>query len=60
VAYCFDAIEMSVIRASTNSGNRASARVLEKLGFAFVSRREVGGLDTVFYEVQRIASRSEP
>ncbi len=35
------------IRASTDVGNQASARVLEKLGLGFERRAVVGGLDRV-------------
>jgi [ribosomal protein S5]-alanine N-acetyltransferase len=51
-AYCFEVLEMPVVRASTNVGNAASARVLEKLGF----RLTRPGLDTVFYELRRDAA----
>jgi [ribosomal protein S5]-alanine N-acetyltransferase len=56
VEYCFDSLGMSVLRASTDVGNVASIRVLEKLGFSFVRRGAVGGLDTVFYELSRRSS----
>jgi RimJ/RimL family protein N-acetyltransferase len=55
IAYCFDSLAMSVVRASTDAANMASIRVLEKLGFDFVHRSTVGGLDTVFYELARRA-----
>ncbi|RPJ72107.1 MAG: N-acetyltransferase [Acidobacteria bacterium] len=55
IDYCFGSLVMPVIRASTDTGNRASARVLEKLGFCVVDRRTVGGLDTLFYELAREA-----
>jgi [ribosomal protein S5]-alanine N-acetyltransferase len=51
--YCFDSLAMPAIRASTDAANGASVRVLEKLGFGFVRRDAVGGLDTVFYELAR-------
>jgi len=50
IRYCFDSLDMPVVRASTDVANAASVRVLEKLGFRFVRRSTVGGLDTVFYE----------
>jgi ribosomal-protein-alanine N-acetyltransferase len=50
MTYCFESLDMPVIRASTDVANTASIRVLEKLGFAFVRRLTVGGLDTAFYE----------
>jgi ribosomal-protein-alanine N-acetyltransferase len=49
--YCFDALGMPAVRASTDVGNAASIRVLERLGFVFERRATVGGLDTVFYEL---------
>lgn len=55
IAYCFDGLSISIVRASTDAANVASIRVLEKLGFDFVHRSTVGGLDTVFYELSRRA-----
>jgi ribosomal-protein-alanine N-acetyltransferase len=52
-AYCFDVLAMPVVRASTDVGNVASIRVLEKLGFHFLQQDVVGGLDTVFYELSQ-------
>jgi len=52
-AYCFNSLTIPVVRASTDAANVASIRVLEKLGFGFVRRDVVGGLDTVFYELTR-------
>jgi RimJ/RimL family protein N-acetyltransferase len=42
---------MPLVRASTDVGNVASIRVLEKLGARFDRRDTVGCLDTVFYEL---------
>jgi RimJ/RimL family protein N-acetyltransferase len=53
LAYCFETLDLPSVRASTDVGNVASVRVLEKLGFAFAERKTVGGLDTVFYELAR-------
>jgi ribosomal-protein-alanine N-acetyltransferase len=50
MTYCFDALHMPVVRASTDVANTASVRVLEKLGFGCVGRSTIGGLPTVFYE----------
>jgi RimJ/RimL family protein N-acetyltransferase len=55
LAYCFDALAMPRVRASTDVANAASVRVLEKLGAVLVEQRIVGGLDTAFYEVARDA-----
>jgi ribosomal-protein-alanine N-acetyltransferase len=52
MTYCFDSLHMLVVRASTDDANTASVRVLEKLGFRCVRRNTVGGLATVFYEMQ--------
>jgi RimJ/RimL family protein N-acetyltransferase len=51
--YCFESLGMPAVRASTDVANVASIRVLEKLGFQLTRRSTVGGLDTVFYELQR-------
>lgn len=59
IAHCFGSFDMPVVRASTDAANTASIRVLDKLGFGFVRRSTVGGLDTVFYELtRRAASRA--
>jgi ribosomal-protein-alanine N-acetyltransferase len=52
IAHAFDSLAMPVVRASTDTANAASIRVLEKLGFACVRRGTVGALDTLFYELQ--------
>jgi ribosomal-protein-alanine N-acetyltransferase len=57
LAYCFDVLDMPAVRASTDVGNTASIRVLDRLGFRFERRATVGGLDTVFYELTRPADR---
>jgi len=53
VDYCFTVLDMRVIAASADAANSASIRVLEKLGFQLTRRLEVGGLDTVFFELRR-------
>jgi [ribosomal protein S5]-alanine N-acetyltransferase len=53
IEYCFGQLDMPVIRASTDVGNAASVRVLEKLGFTPIRRDTVNGLDTVFFELSR-------
>ena len=60
LTYCFDALEMPCVRASTDAANTASVRVLEKLGFVCVRRATPGGLDTMFYELQRTVTRPPP
>jgi [ribosomal protein S5]-alanine N-acetyltransferase len=51
--YCFTAVQMPSIRASTDADNAASMRVLEKLGFRQTRRATVGRNDTIFYERAR-------
>jgi [ribosomal protein S5]-alanine N-acetyltransferase len=51
--YCFTAVQMPSIRASTDADNAASLRVLEKLGFRQTRRATVGRNDTIFYERAR-------
>jgi RimJ/RimL family protein N-acetyltransferase len=53
IQYCFHALELPVIAASTDVENAASVRVLEKLGFAQTRRETIDGLDTVFFEKRR-------
>jgi RimJ/RimL family protein N-acetyltransferase len=53
VGYCFAALDMPAVRASTDAGNAASTRVLDRLGFSFDRSATVGGIDTVFYERRR-------
>jgi RimJ/RimL family protein N-acetyltransferase len=45
--------EIIAMDASTDSGNTASKRVLEKSGMQFQRREVVEGLDTVFYRLLR-------
>ena len=59
VRYCTRSLRMPTVRASTDTGNVASIRVLEKLGFRLVERRTVDGLDTVFYQRQATAADSD-
>jgi ribosomal-protein-alanine N-acetyltransferase len=54
-SYAFQDLGHQVIRASTDAGNTASVRVLEKLGFALERRVLAGGLDTLFYQLHRSA-----
>lgn len=41
------------IQASTDVPNRASVRVMEKLGMTLLRRKISGGLDTVYYEISK-------
>jgi [ribosomal protein S5]-alanine N-acetyltransferase len=53
VRHCLAELQMPLLRASTDTGNAASIRVLEKLGFTFERRATADGLDTVFYLLER-------
>lgn len=50
MTHCFTELRMPSIRASSDAANAASIRVLQKLGFRMLERRDAGGLDTVFFE----------
>jgi ribosomal-protein-alanine N-acetyltransferase len=50
--YGIRTLGMEQIRASTDVGNSASIRVLEKLGFRHVKTAPVDGLDTAFYVLE--------
>ena len=54
LTYCYDTLDMSVVRASINAPHVASARVLEKLGFTCVRQVTVGGVEHVFFERVRL------
>jgi ribosomal-protein-alanine N-acetyltransferase len=56
VSYGFSVLHLSEIQASTDFPNRASQRVLEKLGFLLERRDVVDGLDTIFYRLPRSVS----
>jgi ribosomal-protein-alanine N-acetyltransferase len=50
--HAFEDLGFTEVRASTDAENRASLRVLEKLGMPCKRRATVQGLDTVFYSLQ--------
>jgi ribosomal-protein-alanine N-acetyltransferase len=54
LGYCYDTLDMSVVRASIDAPNVASARVLEKLGFTEVRRATAGGSDLIFFDRVRL------
>jgi ribosomal-protein-alanine N-acetyltransferase len=60
IAYGFGRLQMPTIRASTDTGNVSSIRLLEKLGFHLVRRTTTDGLDTVFFELVRFFSDDAP
>jgi len=53
IRYGFEVLRFRRVNASTDAINRASVRVLEKLGMSFHRRAVVDGLDTVFYSLPR-------
>ncbi len=53
IGHAFGRLGMDEIAASTDAGNRASRRALEKLGMTLEGRRVVDGLDTLFYRLVR-------
>ena len=53
IRYGFEELGFQSVEASTDLANKASVRVLEKLGFLFQKRELVDGLDTVFYSLSR-------
>jgi hypothetical protein len=55
--YGFEVLGFRTIEASTGIANAASVWVLEKLRMLFRHRTVLGGLNTVFYTLQRDESR---
>ena len=53
ITHAFEDLGFRTVEASTDFGNAASIRVLEKLGMLLQRREVVDGLDTVFYSVAR-------
>ena len=53
IDYAWASLRFTEVRASTDRGNAASVRVLEKLGFTMTRQAVVGGLDTVFFRLTR-------
>jgi ribosomal-protein-alanine N-acetyltransferase len=53
IRYGFDGLGFERIQASTDAANLASIRVMEKAGMRFLKREITGGLDTVYYVVNR-------
>ncbi len=54
LTYCYDTLDMSVVRASIDAPHAASARVLEKLAFTRVRHGTVGGSEHIFFERVRL------
>jgi ribosomal-protein-alanine N-acetyltransferase len=53
IRYGFEQLSFDRIEASTDAGNEASIRVMEKAGMKFEKRTCMQGLDTVFYSISR-------
>jgi len=53
IQYAWGSLGFHDVNASTDRGNTASVRVLEKLGFTMTRHAVVGGLDTVFFTLAR-------
>ena len=53
IRYGFETLNFPAVEASTDAGNAASIRVLEKLGMSLRQRAVVDGLDTLFYTLAR-------
>jgi ribosomal-protein-alanine N-acetyltransferase len=53
LAYGFEVLGLDEVRASTDAPNRASVRVLEKIGFRRVRRSAVDGPETLFFSAAR-------
>ena len=51
--YAFDDLGFAEVRASTDTANQASLRVLEKLGMRLERNATVQGLETVFFSLRR-------
>lgn len=58
IGHAFGRLGMDEIAASTDVGNQASCRALEKLGMTLEDRRVVDGLDTLFYRLAKPATPS--
>ncbi len=53
IRYGFDELGFGRIQASTDPPNRASWRVMEKVGMSFQERKAIAGKDTVFYSISK-------
>jgi RimJ/RimL family protein N-acetyltransferase len=53
LAYGFEVLGLDEVRASTDAPNRASVRVLEKIGFRRIRQDTLEGVDTLFFSVAR-------
>lgn len=53
IRYAFEQLGFSEVRGSADAPNRASLRVMEKLGMTPERRSTIKGLDTFFYCIRR-------
>lgn len=53
IDYAFDQLDFRELLASTDPPNRASIRVMERLGLRFLEAARTGGLPIVFYRIDR-------
>lgn len=51
--YAFEDLGFAEVVASTDAPNAASIRVMERLGMKFEKWITTGGLDTVYYKIER-------
>jgi ribosomal-protein-alanine N-acetyltransferase len=58
LAYAFGVLRAARVTAATDVPNGASIRVMERLGFRYVRRGLLNGLDTLFYEITSTSRRS--
>jgi RimJ/RimL family protein N-acetyltransferase len=59
LTYAFVVLGHPVVEGATDAPNRASIRVMERLGMRFTRRGMVNGLDTVFYRLTREAFEAQ-
>ena len=53
VDYAFDVLDFTELLASTDPPNKASIRVMERLGMRFLEAARAGGMPIVFYRIDR-------
>lgn len=53
IDHAFEALGHDRIEASTDDGNEASVRVLERIGMRFDRRETMAGRDTIFYRIEQ-------
>ncbi|HYE75579.1 MAG TPA: GNAT family protein [Blastocatellia bacterium] len=51
--YGFNRLKFNAVTASTDVANQASVHVMQKLKMSFKAQLSVGGLETIYYEIQR-------